>query len=161
MPEFSALPVQLMLLLALALATWIVTETLREGALKLRLDPVGITLIIWCRDQAPFMEWAVRRLRALFDRRGIARMHLLLVPMESRDDTEDVAEQLAETWEGVSVATGDAIETQLPALLLTARFTLSWAPRCPDDWDRLLKMVSILLEHRAIHIRPDEDRSSC
>ncbi len=158
MPEISALPVQLMLLVALALATWIVTETLRDGALKPHSERIGITLVVWCRDQAPYMEWAVRRLLVCFDRRGIVSAHILLVTGQSCDDTEAVAQQMADTWEGVSLVVEDEFEGRLRGLLLSERVIVSMSPCRPADWDRLLAMVTTLMDQECFHIRPDGER---
>lgn len=156
MPEISRLPVQLMLLVALALATWIVTETLKDGALRPRSERSGITVIVWCRDQAPIMEWAVRRLLAWFDRTGIVSASVVLVTRRSCDDTEDVAQQMADTWDGVSLAVEDELETCLRGLLCSERLIVSSTPGSPEDWDRLLALLATLLDQGCFHIRHDK-----
>ena len=151
--------------LGVVLFGWITYEYVRRGMDSPSLwpgDPVGISLVLLCKDQGEVLEYGVRKLRSIMDRAGVVRGQVILADIGSADDTGVVSLRLAKTLRGVdAVVTDDPTVRGWAEVLVTAHrralypLVLCYAPDDTCGWEKTCDLLEAFLQ--AGQTRPTQE----
>lgn len=146
----------LIVALGVVLVGWITVEYLRHDRTTHSLwpdDPVGISLVLLCRDQGEYLEYGVRRLRSILDGAGTVQGQVILVDVGSADDTGVVALRLADALHGVDavVTDGPIVSVWAEAVVTAHRralypLILCYAPVDPCGWEKMCDLVAAFVQ---------------